>query len=208
MLKKEGTLPKTRSQAKALGEINYYTGRTCVNGHLSPRITSNGRCKACHAEQRVEKYQALSPEERRKEGEYTYGIRLAGYRNAPWKALLAPAKHRAKVLGLPFDLDEAYLASIWPADGRCPILGVELTTGRRADKGVWNSPSLDRIKPGCGYVRGNVAIMSTKANIIKSDVTDPEVFRRLADWMESQLVRLRNANSEKDTQALHGRKAA
>ena len=40
-------LPTTRAQAKALGARHYDTGKPCSHGHLSPRFTSIGKCKAC-----------------------------------------------------------------------------------------------------------------------------------------------------------------
>ena len=43
------------------------------------------------------------------------------------------------------------------------------------------SPSLDRIKPHIGYIRGNVRVISYQANRIKCDCTDPDIFQRLAD---------------------------
>jgi hypothetical protein len=49
--------------------------------------------------------------------------------------------------------------------------------------------SLDRIKPELGYVLGNIAIISHLANTIKQNCTDPEVFRRLADYVEQGLDR-------------------
>ena len=48
-------------------------------------------------------------------------------------------------------------------------------------------PSIDRIIPSLGYVPGNVAVISLAANRIKSDCTDPAVFRRVADWLEEQI---------------------
>lgn len=47
------------------------------------------------------------------------------------------------------------------------------------------NPSVDRINPDLGYVPGNVVVISNRANMIKQDVKDPEVFRKLADWLES-----------------------
>lgn len=39
-------LPRTRSEAKALGAVMYFTGVPCEHGHISPRKTK-GNCVAC-----------------------------------------------------------------------------------------------------------------------------------------------------------------
>ncbi|MGB6633239.1 MAG: hypothetical protein WBE52_18510 [Terriglobales bacterium] len=46
------------------------------------------------------------------------------------------------------------------------------------------SPALDKFGPRKGYVRGNIAVISSLANRIKSDITDPEALRKVADWMD------------------------
>lgn len=76
--------------------------------------------------------------------------------------------------GIPYDLDPDYINSIYPADNRCPIEGCELKPfGGRTD----DSPSIDRIIPELGYVRGNVQILSYKANRAKND-SSPETQAR------------------------------
>ena len=60
----------------------------------------------------------------------------------------------------------------------CPILGVELKY-----KGGDSSPSVDRIVPHLGYVKGNVQIISMRANRIKNDAT-PDELRKVADYMQ------------------------
>lgn len=64
---------------------------------------------------------------------------------------------------------------------RCPVLGIELFHG--AKKICMNSPSIDRIDNSKGYVRGNVLVVSMKANIIKSNASVEEI-RRVADFYE------------------------
>jgi hypothetical protein len=49
----------------------------------------------------------------------------------------------------------------------CPVLGMELDYF--ADGKQENSPSFDRVDPSKGYVKGNVAIISLRANRIKND---------------------------------------
>lgn len=41
------TLPKSRKEAKSLGETQYFTGKPCKHGHLVPKFTSSGSCTEC-----------------------------------------------------------------------------------------------------------------------------------------------------------------
>lgn len=81
------------------------------------------------------------------------------------------AKRRAARSGVPF--------GITPDDidipRYCPVLGLTLRSGEGT--ATDSSPSLDRIDPELGYVRGNVLVMSLKANRIKSDSTLKELVR-------------------------------
>ena len=93
------------------------------------------------------------------------------------------AKKRAKARDLPFD--------ITPLDihipERCPVLGVKLVVGVGRGPGIGpaeNAPTLDRIDPSRGYVRGNIAVISWRANRVKDNATAAE-HRLLADWMDA-----------------------
>jgi hypothetical protein len=83
------------------------------------------------------------------------------------------AKERATAKKLPFDIDDVYLLSVFPSDGLCPALGVPMIWGDTSGRDC--SPSLDRRIPELGYVRGNVAFISDKANRIKTNATTAEV---------------------------------
>lgn len=97
------------------------------------------------------------------------------------------ARSTARKNGLPFGITVEDIRSAWPKDNKCPIFGVDLhqnsTKGPSAA-----SPSLDKLIPELGYVPGNIAVISHLANRMKSNVTNPVVFRRLAVWMQGQLV--------------------
>jgi len=99
-----------------------------------------------------------------------------GYR-ALW---LNNIKHRAKKKGLPFDLTLEDL----PIPAVCPILGIPLTM--RSGSFHDNSPSIDRIIPAKGYVKGNVAIVSYRANRIKDYGTLDEL-RKVVAFLERHL---------------------
>ena len=92
------------------------------------------------------------------------------------------ALHRARRDKLPFDIDIEYLKSI--KTDRCPVFDTELLWGEFGDdyKRSANSPSLDKIKPEYGYVKGNVCIISDLANKIKQDVGYEELYK-VADWL-------------------------
>mgnify|MGYP003132556172 FL=1 len=85
------------------------------------------------------------------------------------------AKDRAVKKGVPFNITAQYIRSIWPANNRCPVLDVPLrvSKGQASD----TSPSLDRIVPKKGYVRGNVIIVCNKVNIIKAHASPKEIWR-------------------------------
>lgn len=72
---------------------------------------------------------------------------------------------------------------MWPEDNRCPVLGIVLQQGRGAPQD--SSPSLDRLNPEWGYERGNVVVMSNRANTGKSHLTAGE-HERIAAWMRSK----------------------
>jgi len=55
----------------------------------------------------------------------------------------------------------------------CPILGIPI---KRSDKYQSNnSPSIDKFIPELGYVKGNVWIVSAKANRLKSNLNKEEL---------------------------------
>ena len=61
---------------------------------------------------------------------------------------------------------------------RCPALGLTLNYEfKNSGKFAPNSPSLDRRIPELGYVKGNVQVISAKANWIKSNATPDELMK-------------------------------
>jgi hypothetical protein len=90
--------------------------------------------------------------------------------------MLTAARARANRSGVPFDLmpGDILIPEV------CPILGIPLAIG--AKKAGPCSPSLDRIKPGLGYVPGNIQVISSRANTLKRDAT-PQELLAFADWV-------------------------
>ncbi len=80
--------------------------------------------------------------------------------------ILNRAKTRATAKGIPFDID---IEDIIIPDV-CPVFGKPFIYGDHA----WTY-SIDRIKPELGYVKGNIMIISNKANMMKNDATTEEI---------------------------------
>ena len=66
----------------------------------------------------------------------------------------------------------------------CPVLGLELDYFTEGKGRLENSVSFDRVDPTKGYVKGNVIVMSWRANRIKNDGTFQE-HQLIADFMRS-----------------------
>jgi hypothetical protein len=89
----------------------------------------------------------------------------------PGCALWERARRRARESGLRFSIKREDIA----VPSICPALGIRITIGKRRSS---SSPSLDRIIPSRGYVRGNVRVISDRANRLKSDLTATELRKR------------------------------
>lgn len=97
------------------------------------------------------------------------------------KLLWSCAKRRAKKLGIPFDIE---ISDISIPEG-CPALGIKLESNKRHHHD--NSPTLDRVIPSLGYVKGNIAVISLRANRIKNDASLLEI-EKVASWLNAFLT--------------------
>lgn len=98
----------------------------------------------------------------------------AGYhkdrRRNDWaKVRLAELQNKAARNGLDFDLDESDLL----LPDTCPVLGIPMRVGD--GKQSPNSPSVDRIDNSRGYVKGNVVVVSLRANSLKGSASLAEL---------------------------------
>lgn len=102
------------------------------------------------------------------------------YRKNPVWSMLRRAKSRSKKEGFDFDITEQ---DITPLPERCPVLGVQLRISIIAQDPC--AYSIDRIDNTKGYIKGNVAVMSYKANRLKNDGTAEE-HEAIAAWIRLQ----------------------
>ena len=101
--------------------------------------------------------------------------RIDGIAN-PNRRILRIARNRAKRDGLDFNLE---LCDIIIPE-YCPVLGIKLKLDNVKKQD--NSPSIDRIDNDKGYIKGNIMIISDKANMIKNCGTAEE-HEKIAKWM-------------------------
>jgi hypothetical protein len=96
------------------------------------------------------------------------------------------AKGRARKYGVPFEITHAYVLELLTYAQHCPYLGIPIWCRNEDGSVSWaqkgngpNNPSVDRIIPALGYVRGNLEVISHKANAIKSDYSLEELAARM-----------------------------
>jgi len=112
---------------------------------------------------------ALSPEEKAARYEYD---RQWERRNRV-SHLFYNARNRARKRGLPFDIEKSDIV----IPEVCPVLGIALAfSPGPGGRGFGDtSPSVDRMVPELGYVRGNIRVISYRANSLKKDATVAEL---------------------------------
>ena len=146
-----------------------------------------GRCKKCEAQARKQWRESGG-----KEKKQTY------YKATPVKtitrALVKNAKHRAKDKNIPFNIDLDYIRSMVGENAElashCPVFGIPLEWSCQRNQGRGPhpyAPSIDRIDPERGYVKGNIKIISFRANQIKSDAS-PSELKLVAAYCSKALV--------------------
>ena len=85
-------------------------------------------------------------------------------------------RSRARRFGVPFDLDSTDIV----IPKRCPLLDIPLIRGTKIIHA--GSPSLDKIEPRKGYSKGNVQVISFKANAMKQNATLEEFELMARNW--------------------------
>lgn len=78
------------------------------------------------------------------------------------------AKNRATSKGLPFDITNEYVLKLFEDQkGKCVISGRTFNLDSYGNKGQVNpdAPSLDRVIPSLGYVKGNVRLVTYLTNV-------------------------------------------
>lgn len=144
-------MKSTRKEAKLVGDKYYDTGKPCKHGHYSKRTVATSNCYECQQLASNKCYHDTKNdiEKRRKQ-------------------ILTRVRQRAERNNIPFDIEVDDL--VW--NETCPIFGYVISYDE-ADRD--RSPSLDKTDPSLGYTKGNVVVMSMRANRAKWDMTPSEI---------------------------------
>ena len=126
------------------------------------------RCKDCKKEYDKEYNKTNADKKKEHNKEY--------YKTNADACTLNLIRNRARRKGIHFDLELKDILGVT----HCPVFGWELK--RSQGKAQSDSPSVDRKIPELGYVKGNIQILSQKANTMKQDAT-PEELIQFAEWI-------------------------
>lgn len=153
----------------ALSKRNYTLEQRKANAERQKRYYQKNR-EECTRKRRLK---AKENRAKRREDEVNYA------RKNPERHLLFAAKRSATRRGLQFNLT---LEDIIIPE-YCPILNIKLSEVRQKDGAKPESPSVDRIDTTKGYIKGNVGIISWKANTHKSALTLEDI-ERLSNYIK------------------------
>jgi hypothetical protein len=98
---------------------------------------------------------------------------LANYTLVMWQR--AQKRAMAKNIDFNIDVDDIVIPEM------CPVLNIPLEVSQGSGHTA-NSPSIDHIDNSKGYVKGNIRIISVRANKIKSDATISEI-QQIYDYL-------------------------
>ena len=191
-----------RKVAKSLG-LKRYQGVPCPKGHSGIRYVSSMDCVECRAflkamaNRRKRLLRGPVPLGRPSKNVMTLTPKIGRPKKYP--ELVGPPKPPKKHPPKPvteFDfwvrrsragnkertkLSVEYYKTIHAT--HCPLLGMELTyVNCKSNRAPDNYATLDRIDPTKGYVKGNVQILSFRANTIKGDATIDELKLVVQNW--------------------------
>jgi len=160
-----------RPEAREKQLSRYFTGKPCKHGHISERRTSSGDCIQCN--------NLASRQWNYANDAFQQQYRIKYRKSNPANILLARAKNRAKREGIEFDITLKDI--VIPT--HCPVLNIVLEIG---EPNAPNAPSLDRIDNTKGYIRGNVCVISWRANHLKNSLTLQQA-KQIVAYMEEKL---------------------
>jgi hypothetical protein len=108
-----------------------------------------------------------------------------------WYARSKQIIYRAKKTNTPIEFESAYELTRYLESQEvdiCPVFNEKLTNNPVNGRAHHWTPSVDRVDPHKGYVRGNMQIISNLANVMKNDAT-PDLLYKFALWVIKERFR-------------------
>jgi hypothetical protein len=158
----------SREEAKKQNLHRYFNGKPCRKGHIGEKFVSSMSCVVC----RDIKNKSLEHKKYSKEKYEELGLKFL-------KSMWWRAKKRSEKTGIEFNIEisDIIIPSV------CPVFGIDFEVG--VGKGPSDkSPSLDRIDNTKGYIKGNIQVISFKANRMKNDCNVDDM-EKLLCYMKS-----------------------
>ena len=160
--------------------MNVYNARIFKEQHKENNPEKWRVCDVCNQEKNLSHFSLLdktrktTTERKSTCKKCSVSIRQTEKLNRDWKVdaaklLYKNIKSRCKRTGREFSIDLEDIS----IPEKCPVFGFDL---KREDKKTWMcAPSVDRIDSSKGYIKGNVTVVSRRANILKRDATVEEL---------------------------------
>jgi hypothetical protein len=160
--------------------MNVYNARIFKEQHKENNPEKWRVCDVCNQEKNLSHFSLLdktrktTTERKQTCKKCSASIRQTEKLNRNWKVdaaklLYKNIKSRCKRTGREFSIDLEDIS----IPEKCPVFGFDL---KREDKKTWMcAPSVDRIDSSKGYIKGNVTVVSRRANILKRDATVEEL---------------------------------
>ena len=136
---------KTCTKCKETKDIGFFANAHRIDSKGNKIVSKRSTCRKCDNLKRKKSYDAN-----------------------PITRMLMNSKSRARQCNLEFNIT---LEDV-PIPKKCPILEVDLVLGEAHSYEY--APSIDRIDSTKGYVKGNVRVISLRANRMKSNATKEE----------------------------------
>jgi hypothetical protein len=176
----------SRQSALSQGVKRYFTGKSCVNGHISERYAAGRGCVTC-IKIRLYADLAANPSLRK---HYSQTRHIKNLLSERANRMLTSAKLRAKKQNQVFDLTKNDILMNGKFPSNCPCCSKSFRFAYKEKKRLLNStPSLDRLNPEEGYTKTNTKIICCRCNRIKNDGSEHE-HRQIADWIRRESVQL------------------
>lgn len=106
------------------------------------------------------------------------------------RVMVRNARARSKLKGHDFNLDVEHLRQLWDeCEGRCELTNREFNLILEEHGGISpDCPSLDRIIPELGYIKGNVRLVTYQTNVCLHNFGYDSLMKFANDLIKNSMV--------------------